>query len=351
MIKSLQSLRFVFAIMIFLHHFSVDGKGLFEAGGSCGVSFFLILSGFVMSAGYGQKITDHSFNYKSFLYNRLIRLYPLHFLCLLIFIILSFNHLSFCGYLNLIPNLLLLQSWIPVESVYFSGNAVSWCLADMIFFYLMFPFLMRGYRKYNNRLLAGILLGLCTAYFFVLLFLPESYWHSILYISPLFRLFEFIIGLSLYQLYLHLQKIGFSNKIYNWSFGNKTALELCRILFLALHLILYPYISEKFSLASYYWLPMSFLIIVFALFDKSGGGFSAILRSDSLVKLGTISFSFYMIHQLAMGVFNRILYKLDIELPIGLKLISFFVLILFGSIIIYHYYEKPIAALLKRKIK
>lgn len=351
MIKSLQSLRFVFAIMIFLHHFSVNGKGLFEGGGPCGVSFFLILSGFVMSAGYGQKVADLSFNCKSFLYNRLIRLYPLHLLCLLVFIILFFRHLNFCGYLNLISNLLLLQSWIPVKSVYFSGNAVAWCLADMIFFYLMFPYLMRGYMKYNNRLLAGILLGLCVAYFSILSFLPESYWHSILYISPLFRLIEFIIGLSLYQLYFHLQKTGFSNKIKSWHFGYKTGLELCSILFLALHLILYPYVSEKFSFASYYWLPMSFLILVFALFDKSGGEFSAILRFDPLVKLGTISFSFYMIHQLAMELFNKILYKLDIELPIGLKLISFFLLILLGSIIIYHYYEKPIASLLKGKIK
>ena len=51
MIVSLQSWRFIFALMIFLHHFPVNGKGLFEAGGSCGVSFFLILSGFAMAAG------------------------------------------------------------------------------------------------------------------------------------------------------------------------------------------------------------------------------------------------------------------------------------------------------------
>lgn len=350
MIESLQSLRFVFAIMIFLHHFSVDGQGLFEAGGSCGVSFFLILSGFVMAAGYGQKVTELSFNYKSFLYNRLIRLYPLHLFCLLIFIILSFRHLSFGGYLNLMPNLFLLQSWIPIKSIYFSGNAVSWCLADMIFFYAMFPFLMKGYWKCNKRSLVGILLGLFTLYVAVLAFLPEPYWHSILYISPLFRLIEFIIGLSLYQLFLHLQKTGFANRMNNWSFGYKTVLELSSVSFLTLHLILYPYISEKFSLASYYWLPMSFLIIVFALSNKSGG-ISAMLRFDPLVKLGTVSFSFYMIHQLALGVFNGILRKLDIELPVGLKLISFFVLILFGSIIIYNYYERPISSLLKRKLK
>lgn len=35
MINTLQSLRFIFAI-IFLHHFAVNDVGLFEAEGSCG---------------------------------------------------------------------------------------------------------------------------------------------------------------------------------------------------------------------------------------------------------------------------------------------------------------------------
>lgn len=48
----------------FFHHYSVDGIGLFHAGGSCGVSFFMILSGFVMSAGYGDKAIRPDFNRK-----------------------------------------------------------------------------------------------------------------------------------------------------------------------------------------------------------------------------------------------------------------------------------------------
>lgn len=84
MIKSLQSLRFVFALMIFFHHFPVNGEGLFEAGGTCGVSFFLILSGFVMSAGYGDKVSRQDFNYHNFLIKRIIRLYPLHIICLFV---------------------------------------------------------------------------------------------------------------------------------------------------------------------------------------------------------------------------------------------------------------------------
>lgn len=109
MIGSLQSLRFIFAIMIFLHHFTGNGGvGLFEAGGSCGVSFFMILSGFVMSVGYFEKVQLPSFNYTSFIGKRLIRVYPLHFLCLIGFVVLTISTLTLFGSLKLIPNLLLL---------------------------------------------------------------------------------------------------------------------------------------------------------------------------------------------------------------------------------------------------
>ena len=75
MVKSLQSLRFIFAIMIFLHHFVLNGKGLFEAGGTIGVSYFIILSGVVMSLGYYEKSQLASFSYKTFIKKRIIRLY------------------------------------------------------------------------------------------------------------------------------------------------------------------------------------------------------------------------------------------------------------------------------------
>ena len=78
MIGSLQSLRGIFAIMIFLHHFPINGKGWFDAGGPCGVDFFLILSGFVLCVGYENKVLSSDFHYRHFIFKRLIRVYPLH---------------------------------------------------------------------------------------------------------------------------------------------------------------------------------------------------------------------------------------------------------------------------------
>lgn len=58
MIHSLQALRVLFAFCIFVHHL-----GCFEAGGSCGVSFFFLLGGFALSAGYADKVSAAGFSW------------------------------------------------------------------------------------------------------------------------------------------------------------------------------------------------------------------------------------------------------------------------------------------------
>ena len=220
MISSLQSWRFIFAIMIFLHHFPVDGTGLFKAGGSCGVSFFIILSGFVMSAGYGNRCRQRSFIYWDFLEKRLVRLYPLHLLCLILFVVIRLfsSHAPEWG--ALIPNLLLVQSWIPDSEYYFSGNAVSWCLADMLFFYVSFPLLIRFVFICKKRLCL-FLFGVFLLYFTALYFTPAGKVHAFFYIFPLSRLVDFIIGMLLYHVHQYVDQIAWIKKLKRLSYTKK----------------------------------------------------------------------------------------------------------------------------------
>lgn len=345
MIGSLQSLRFIFAIMIFLHHAS-----LFEAGGSCGVSFFMILSGFVMSVGYETKVQTASFSYKNFIAKRLIRVYPLHLLCLLGFIIFHFFSLSAGGWFKLLPNLLLLQSWIPERSYYFSGNAVSWCLSCMLFFYLSFPFLIKGLNKYSTRTICitGILVLLI--YSSVLFTISESRAHPLLYISPLFRLVDFTIGVLLYRLYSKLEKQGLGLKIRNLSTATKSFWELSLVLILAAMLIIFPNIPQRYIMASYWWLITPPFILSFALFNKLGGVISTLLNKPFLKLLGEFSFSFYMIHQLALNFFRGCIHQLHIDIPWGIMVIPCFLATIVISYLVYIYYEKPIASILKKKL-
>lgn len=225
MISSLQSWRFIFAIMIFLHHFPVDDTGLFKAGGSCGVSFFIVLSGFVMSAGYGNRCRERSFIYLNFLEKRLVRLYPLHLLCLIFFVIIRLLSSHAPEWKTLIPNLLLVQSWIPDSEYYFSRNAVSWCLADMLFFYVSFPLLVRFVFVCKKRLCL-FLFGVFLLYFTTLHFIREEKVHAFFYIFPLSRLVDFIIGMLLYHIYQYVDQIKWINKLRHLSYAKKTLMEL-----------------------------------------------------------------------------------------------------------------------------
>ncbi len=51
--------------MVFLSHFIIapDGQRAFYAGGTMGVEFFIVLSGFVMCAGYGKAATGPGFRF------------------------------------------------------------------------------------------------------------------------------------------------------------------------------------------------------------------------------------------------------------------------------------------------
>lgn len=267
MIKSLQSLRFVFALMIFFHHFPVNGEGLFEAGGTCGVSFFLILSGFVMSAGYGDKVSRQDFNYHNFLIKRIIRLYPLHIICLFVAAALALIAGSFSvkDIALLGINALLLQSWIPIRGVYFSFNAVSWCLADLVFFYALFPCLRKAFSKVGLKVSLAFIAVLIVIYLGIATVIPDNLTHPLLYISPLFRLLDFIIGIILYDLYKYISESWRQKKI------NVSILELVSIIFVSGAILLYPYIPDRYVFASYWWFPISCLVVVFALSDKLGG--------------------------------------------------------------------------------
>ena len=121
-IKELTALRGIFMVMIFLFH-----EHVYSGGGTLGVTFFFVLSGFSLTLGYYDKIQDGRFYYRPFIKKRLVKFIPLHWLTLVLAVILK-GSIAIYSVLSLefTANALLLQSWVPLESFYLSFNSVSW---------------------------------------------------------------------------------------------------------------------------------------------------------------------------------------------------------------------------------
>jgi hypothetical protein len=129
LIKPLTSLRFFAALMVLAHHYFG-----FMAGFS-GVTFFYVLSGYILAVNYAGKVGSWA-EIRLFWWKRFARIYPTHLLTLIATLPLGSS-------LAILPlNLLLIQSWIPVQGVYFSFNGPSWSISNEAAFYAAFPLLI-----------------------------------------------------------------------------------------------------------------------------------------------------------------------------------------------------------------
>ena len=161
MIKPLTSLRFLFALMVFCSHlqffdyaeyptfkeiqYYVTGEGFL------GVSFFFILSGFILSLNYDDRLLSRQVTFREFWVARIARVYPLHLATLLIALAMviegteqwkDFFADPAASTVTFLSNASLIHAFIPVPEYFFSYNVPSWSISDEMFFYFAFPFII-----------------------------------------------------------------------------------------------------------------------------------------------------------------------------------------------------------------
>lgn len=301
MIETLQSLRFIFFVMIFMSHFGYDGRPTFDAGGDCGVSFFFILSGFVMTLAYGEKAASEGFRYRHFIARRVAKLYPLHLLCLLAFVVINIKSMDAEALMRLLPNLLLIQSWLPTADYYFSGNAVSWFLSDILLCYAVFPFVCRAIRRMTPTVLAFTWAAVLMTYSLLLCNVTDAMTNSIVYIFPPVRTVDFALGMTLWRMAewtkRHRPGILESRLAIN-------AAELAVFAALAATLAAHPYINLQIRTACLFW-PVCAAVILLFVCERQGGVVAWLLRRKALIWLGNITFPMFMVHQMAINVTLR----------------------------------------------
>jgi peptidoglycan/LPS O-acetylase OafA/YrhL len=173
-----------------------------------------------------------------------------------------------------------------------------------------------------------------------MLVIPDNYYKHLFYVNPFFRVFDFIIGLILFEIYLKIKK---QQRTINYDL-----LEVTSILLLLLFFIFHAWVPLVMRYSIYYWIPMSLLILIFSF---QNGFISRFLSNKSLIFLGEISFGFYMFHQLVLKYFidfnQHHLHIKNEYYIIGIIL----ALSLIVSYISFIWFEKPLNKYLKTILK
>jgi peptidoglycan/LPS O-acetylase OafA/YrhL len=142
---SLETLRFVASFIVLAYHYTyyIQKRDLFK--GYLAVDLFFVLSGFVIASGYRSRIGTISL-YGQFMKKRVARLYPLHFLTLMIYVCIGFAAMRGLVRLDngnkynlheLLTNLTLTHAWGFGHLLSF--NTVSWSISAEFAAYLLFP--------------------------------------------------------------------------------------------------------------------------------------------------------------------------------------------------------------------
>ena len=304
-INALQGLRACSFLAIFFSH-SVDGYASF---GAAGVSVFLILSGFLLAYRYLPRESASSPTLRGnlrFALQKVSVLYPLHLLTLALTLAwMLLNPKQNAQALEHLPlktalNLLLLQSWFPKSSVYFSLNSVSWYLSTALFTYFLFPWLLQYLRRLIGKKQAIqsllFLFGLE-----VLLSLFFGMWgnrnsaawlslHWITYVCPIFRTLDFVIGAFAGYLFL----VCSNGKVHGMHRSLLASLgEALLVLILFVFCRLYYKIPDQFRYSAVYILPTLLLIVSLA---GNGSLFSRILSQKPFLWAGKLSGPAFLIH-------------------------------------------------------
>lgn len=190
---SFDVIRALACVLIIVFHFSIGDRKIFPDGfllpnfslGSIGVSLFIILSGAVLS------LSDKKTNYFSFLKKRIKAIFPLFYICFIIFFIINFfvsPHLydnvpvyrSIYTILGL-DGLLLYK----MDTFYTVGE---WYIGCILVLYLVYPFLKKAIDKYPKvTFICLFIFYLLLAHFYPFKLFAER--------NPLVRLFDFSLGI------------------------------------------------------------------------------------------------------------------------------------------------------------
>jgi peptidoglycan/LPS O-acetylase OafA/YrhL len=307
-IQSLTGIRFFAAMHVVLFHnlylfgeqahFLPKAAILFIGQGETAVSFFFILSGFILVHVYKNKLETRE-NKKKYFLARFAKIYPLYVLAFFLDIPRVYSYFisngdSLTGYLKFgvssVAYLSMLQSWFPRMTPVW--NSPGWSLSCEMFFYLCLPFILKKILNVRKFLSTSLFLYIAPMILFLVITtiysdieqnpLFKTFWRSF----PLFRIAEFILGALIYNM-INLE-IGLVKII-----KKNTSLVFWGSTMISILIASTPYFEKIYD--GRLMAPLFALIIISAYYDDFRG--RQIFNNKLLQILGLSSYAIYIIHQ------------------------------------------------------
>lgn len=359
------SLRFFAVVMIVLHHsvghFGVIREMVHPFALDHAVSFFFIMSGFVLTYVYGDLHGRAAC--RRFFIARFARLYPGYLLTGLFFLFVILPPNDFFAnphYLSIIwANLFLVQSWVPIADYFTSLNPPTWCVSVEFFFYLIFPLLIYKWLRtwWLKMVISLIVLFLVVRLTGYLQLPPVRLSHirpcieGMVYINPLARVFEFLLGMAvctLWQKNSRLQKLGVIRA---------TVIEAAALLLTVFSIYYMPYllyyhlknlVGPIWETWLYHTLSAPAIAILIFFMAGQKGLLTKILNWRLLVVAGEMSYAVFLIHYILIYLYNmyiesRLPAQRMTDYPI------FWILLLVVSYLFWRYVEDPARRFILRR--
>ncbi|MFD3658761.1 acyltransferase family protein [Streptomyces sp. NPDC058620] len=347
-LDSLTGLRFWAALAVVLYHLSRQAGQLpwisdLAWYGRSGVTFFFVLSGFVLAWTYDGKSVPAAV----FLWRRFARIWPL----LAVSTVASMAVWRALGtdfsLRGAVATLTLVNAWVPERPYLVGGNPAAWSLSDEAWFYLLFPVLLALPLMRSARGRVAIAVTVCAASVGVWLsgaLLTDSLlrvW-ALDYFPPT-RTLQFVLGVA----------AGLAVKR-GWRPPGGLHVAVAAVV--AWHLVLIPWSHavpdslwySPYSASQLLSAPL-FALLVAAAASADVERSRTFLAGPGMVRLGQWSFAWYLFHEIVLralvGVYGKPEGRLDTVCIWGATL----VLSLALAAIAYHCVEHPLERLLRRR--
>jgi peptidoglycan/LPS O-acetylase OafA/YrhL len=333
--------RFLAAIAIVIFHYNLKSwpfthiklYHIFRNANIC-VSFFFVLSGFVMIIAYGrnkEKVIETSKYYL----NRVARIFPVYIFALLLS---SLNRGFLVNIKAFVLDVFLIQAWFP--NYVLKVNSPGWSLSVELLFYFLFPLMFNyWYRKANLKIIAIVIVGFWIVSQIVSNYLYQSSFYQgplstsnrFLYYFPLLHVNEFLVG----------NLVGFVYLTYRYHDRN---LDIPVILTMGLVLFALTFSSSLIiqnGMGCVLFAPLVLLL------SMNTGYITKLFSHRFFIFLGEISYSIYILQFPILSYSNSLFKRLHI-VDVNLLFYGYLVILILLSSACFHFIEVPARNYIKK---